>query len=201
MGGGGTGKGGVADANLNVVPFIDLLACTICFLLISAVWTQMSRIDVDQALPKASKTPPKEPPKPEAKINIVITPNGYLINLWNADKIATPKPDLITPKKIPVLAGRDLKIARGSEGKTDSFKLMDRDKLRETMEGYLRDANLDDKTKVMVAADDKVQYIHLIMTLDTVLTACKDKEKKQCLKSPAVGDVNLLRAEGFSSFD
>lgn len=199
MGGGGTGKGGVADATLNVVPFIDLLACTICFLLISAVWTQMSRIDVDQALPKASPKPPPTPPKPEAKINIMITQTGYLVNLWNADKIATPKPELVTPKKLPVKT-EELKIQRNN-GAVDKFKTYDQDKLRETLEGYMRDASLDDKTKVMVAADDKVQYIHLIMTLDTILTACKDKEKKQCLKNPSVGDQNLLRQEGFATFD
>ncbi|MBI5608968.1 MAG: biopolymer transporter ExbD [Deltaproteobacteria bacterium] len=199
MGGGGTGKGGVADATLNVVPFIDLLACTICFLLISAVWTQMSRIDVDQALPKASPKPPPTPPKPEAKINIMITQTGYLVNLWNADKIATPKPELVTPKKLPIKT-EELKIQRNN-GAVDKFKTCDQDKLRETLEGYMRDAALDDKTKVMVAADDKVQYIHLIMTLDTILTACKDKEKKQCLKNPSVGDQNLLRQEGFATFD
>jgi biopolymer transport protein ExbD len=199
MGGGSSGKGGVADATLNVVPFIDLLACTVCFLLISAVWTQMSRIDVDQALPKASPHPPPTPPKPEAKINIMITQTGYLVNLWNADKIATPKPELVTPKKLAIKT-EELKIQRNN-GSVDKFKVYDRDKLRETLEGFLRDANLDDKTKVMVAADDKVQYIHLIMTLDVILTACKDKEKKQCLKNPSVGDQNLLRQEGFATFD
>ncbi len=205
MGGGSSGKGGVADATLNVVPFIDLLACVTCFLLISAAWTQMSRIDVDQALPKATKTPPKEPPKPEAKINIVISQNGYSVNLWNADKLATPKPDLVAIKKIPVTG--DFKLCRGSGGASctgpnlETFKKYDRNKLRETLEGYMRDAALDDKTKVMVAANDKVQYLHLISTLDTVLTACKDPEKKNCLKNPSVGDVNLLLAEGFQQGD
>lgn len=205
MGGGGSGKGGVADATLNVVPFIDLLACLICFLLISAAWTQMSRIDVDQALPKATKTPPKEPPKPEAKINIVISQSGYSVNLWNADKLAVPKPDLVAVKKLP-FAG-EFKLCRGSAGaactaaETETYKKYDRNKLRETLEGYMRDAALDDKTKVMVAANDKVQYLHLIGTLDTVLTACKDPEKKQCLKNPSVGDVNLLLAEGFQPGD
>lgn len=199
MGGGSSGKGGVADATLNVVPFIDLLACTICFLLISAVWTQMSRIDVDQALPKASSKPPPTPPKPEPKINIVITQTGYLVNLWNADKMTVPKPDLVQPKKLPIKS-EELKIQRNN-GTTDKFKTYDADKLRETLEGFMRDGDLDDKTKIMVAADDKVQYIHLIMTLDTILTACKDKEKKVCLKNPSVGDQNLLRQEGFTSFE
>jgi biopolymer transport protein TolR len=34
------------DAALNLVPFIDLLSCCIAFLLITAVWTTLARVDV-----------------------------------------------------------------------------------------------------------------------------------------------------------
>ncbi len=201
MGGASTGKGGVADATLNVVPFIDLLACTICFLLISAVWTQMSRVDVDQALPKASKTPPKEPPKKEPKINVAITPTGYLVNLFNSET----KPELGQPKKITTIG--EFKLCRGKGGTTDcrgtmeTFKRYDRAKLKETLAGFMKDAGMGDKVKIMVAASDKVQYLHLIGTLDTILHSCEDAEGKSCLKNPSVGDLNLLRAEGFTAFD
>lgn len=202
MGGGSSGKGGVADASLNVVPFIDLLACTICFLLISAVWTSMSRIDVDQALPKASKTPPKEQPKVEPKINIAVTPTGYLVNLQDADKMATPKPDLAVPKRIPTIG--DFKLCRGKSGATEcneSFKKYDRAKLREYLEQLMKDGGMGDKIKVMVSATDNIQYLHLIGTLDSVLSSCEDQAKKSCLKNPSVGDINLLRAAGFTTFD
>ncbi len=207
MGGASSGKGGVADATLNVVPFIDLLACTICFLLISAVWSSMSRIDVDQALPKASKTPPKEQPKVEPKINLAITPTGYLVNLQDADKMQpTPKPDLVAPKRIPTLG--DFKLCRGKasdsgacDGVQDTFKRYDRAKLREYLEQLMRDGGMGDKIKIMVSATDNIQYLHLIAGLDTVLAACEDKDRKSCLKNPSVGDINLLRAAGFSNFD
>lgn len=202
MGGGASGKGGVADASLNVVPFIDLLACTICFLLISAVWTSMSRIDVDQALPKASPNKKVDPPKPEPKINVAITPTGYLVNLWDADKMVTPKPDLIVPKRIPTIG--DFKLCRGKSGATEcneTFKRYDRAKLKEYLEQLMKDAALGDKVKIMVSATDNVQYLHLIATLDSVLSSCEDPTKKSCLKNPSVGDINLLRAAGFTAFD
>ena len=43
------GKGGrkPLDAQLNLVPFIDLLSCCISFLLITAVWVTNSRIPAD----------------------------------------------------------------------------------------------------------------------------------------------------------
>lgn len=202
MGGGASGKGGVADASLNVVPFIDLLACTICFLLVSAVWTQLAKIDVDQALPKASKNKPLTPPVPEPKINIAITPSGYFVNLWNADKMPNPKPELVAPKRIALLPDQ-LSICRGKgslsecAGVVEKYKKYDRAKLRETLAGFMKDAALGDKVKIMVVAADPVEYTHLIGTLDAILTVCDEKDKKTCLRNPAVGDINLLSAEGF----
>src|SRR5256714_14860791 len=45
-----SGKGGKkpVDAAINLIPFIDLLSCCISFLLITAVWTQLARMDVAQ---------------------------------------------------------------------------------------------------------------------------------------------------------
>ncbi|MEY3015152.1 MAG: hypothetical protein RIT45_3887 [Pseudomonadota bacterium] len=200
MGGASSGKGGVADASLNVVPFIDLLVCLICFLLVSAAWTTLSRIDVDQALPKASKTPPKDKPEKKAKINLAITPTGYLVNLWDAED-----PNLATPKRIPALG--DFKLCRGKSengvcsGDLEVFKKYDKEKLKEELSKFMKAGAQGDKIKVMVAAHDKVPYIHLISTLDIVLHSCEDEAGKSCLKNPSVGDINLLRAEGFTSFE
>lgn len=47
----GMGSGGrrSLDAEINLVPFIDLLSMCICFLLMTAVWTQLSSVQVKQA--------------------------------------------------------------------------------------------------------------------------------------------------------
>jgi biopolymer transport protein ExbD len=206
MGGAASGKGGISDASLNVVPFIDLLICLICFLIISAAWTSLSKIDVDQALPKASKTPPKEPPKKKPKINIAVTPTGHLVNLFNSEEHVA----LANPKRI--LINGEYKVCCGKsvegicQGRMESYKKYDMDELKKILGDYMRKGKLGDKIKIMVAAEDKVQYIHLIHTLDSVLHSCEDEAKgeekpKSCLKNPSVGDINLLRAEGFTSFD
>ncbi|HVV52020.1 MAG TPA: hypothetical protein VHO06_20295 [Polyangia bacterium] len=38
----------MSHAELNLVPYIDLLTCTVAFLLITAVWTQLARLEVRQ---------------------------------------------------------------------------------------------------------------------------------------------------------
>jgi biopolymer transport protein TolR len=48
---GASSKGGkkALDAAINTVPFIDLMAVTIAFLIMTAVWTQVGRLQVDQS--------------------------------------------------------------------------------------------------------------------------------------------------------
>ena len=47
----GTSKGGKKplDAQINLVPFIDLMAVMISFLIMTAVWTQIGRLQVSQS--------------------------------------------------------------------------------------------------------------------------------------------------------
>src|SRR5437660_9806708 len=86
-----TGKGGKKplDASINLVPFIDLLSCCISFLLITAVWTQLSRIDVQQkgqgqAGEKTEETPP------ELKLVVVVDDSGYRL-ASGGDMVPIPK--------------------------------------------------------------------------------------------------------------
>ncbi len=73
----GKGKKKSVDAIINVVPFIDLLSCCLSFLLITAVWTQVSKLQVSQAGgPSADQTPPD--PK-VLQLTLSITEKGYAL--------------------------------------------------------------------------------------------------------------------------
>jgi biopolymer transport protein TolR len=67
QGGGKKGKKAL-DAVINVVPAIDLLSCCITFLLYTAVWTQISRLQVQQF---GSGAP--EPPAGEQQKALLVT--------------------------------------------------------------------------------------------------------------------------------
>jgi biopolymer transport protein TolR len=59
------------DAALNLVPFIDLMAVTIVFLIMTAVWTQLGRLQVSQA---GQSTDDQTPPNPnDLNINLRLT--------------------------------------------------------------------------------------------------------------------------------
>ncbi len=67
------------DFQVNLIPMIDLLSVLISFLLMTAVWTQVARIDVKQQpnLPSDEPTPPPE----EEKLNltVLIKASGYTV--------------------------------------------------------------------------------------------------------------------------
>jgi biopolymer transport protein ExbD len=52
------------NRELALVPFIDVLLCLVAFLLVTAVWTQMSRVPVDAMQPgRPDCCPPQDKPK------------------------------------------------------------------------------------------------------------------------------------------
>lgn len=76
-----SGKGGkkALDAAINLVPFIDLLSCCLAFLLITAVWTQLARMDVTQKS-KAPSGAVDEPPTPSVSLTLYINKDGYIFS-------------------------------------------------------------------------------------------------------------------------
>ena len=67
---GGGGHGRSFNADLNLVPFIDLLSTCITFLLATAVWTQTSSMLVDQQISNAPPVETTEEPTPPLTIHL-----------------------------------------------------------------------------------------------------------------------------------
>jgi biopolymer transport protein ExbD len=85
------GKGGgkkPLNAELNLVPYIDLLTCMVAFLLITAVWTQLARLQAQQ---KGQGQAGEETP-PELQVKIVVLVNQEGFNLVvGPDQTPIPK--------------------------------------------------------------------------------------------------------------
>jgi biopolymer transport protein ExbD len=67
------------SADLNLVPYIDLLTCMVAFLLITAVWTQMAQLNIKQKGPGGDGEPP-----PMTKIVLLVGAEGF--NLMVGDE-------------------------------------------------------------------------------------------------------------------
>jgi biopolymer transport protein ExbD len=58
-------------ADLNLVPYIDLLTCMIAFLLITAVWTQMASLEVH------GRGEGGEPAPPATRLAVLVDESGF----------------------------------------------------------------------------------------------------------------------------
>lgn len=67
--------------DLNLVPIIDLMSVLIIFLLITAVWTQVSMIQIGSSIygKKTSDDKPDPPPKAEIPFRVDVRGDGYRI--------------------------------------------------------------------------------------------------------------------------
>ncbi|MBN2574591.1 MAG: biopolymer transporter ExbD [Deltaproteobacteria bacterium] len=72
-------------ADLNLVPYIDLLTCMIAFLLITAVWTQLAQLKTSRRLPG----PEGEQPPPATRISLLVGQDGVNV-MVNADRELVP---------------------------------------------------------------------------------------------------------------
>jgi biopolymer transport protein ExbD len=137
-GGGGHGKKSL-DHEIPLIPFIDLLLCCIMFLLATAVWEEMARLNANQQQPGQQAPEDAPPPEDRVKLILQIKATGYVL----ADTTGT----------------RQEILKRG-----DVFDLVElRNKLRERKQ---LEPNRQD---IIVAPEDGVEYNDVIQAMDTVV--------------------------------
>lgn len=84
----GQAEGGkrAVDHEIPLIPFIDLLLCCIMFLLVTAVWNQLSAIDANT--PGAQDHPTGDDPPPTTLALIVrVTADGYSVGSDAGDQM------------------------------------------------------------------------------------------------------------------
>jgi biopolymer transport protein TolR len=140
---GGKKRKRALDATVNVVPAIDLLSCCISFLLFTAVWTQISRL---QAAPLGAGAAAETQTVKSLTVTLTMGDRGYVI--------ATSAGATI---EIPAL-GRD-----GNAVQYDLKGLAERLKKLKT--------EFPDQAAITLAADDAVLYADLVHTIDACVGA------------------------------
>jgi len=90
-GGGGHGGKKSVDSEIPLIPFIDLLLCCIMFLLVTAVWNKLARINANQQQP--GREAPMDAPPPEERIRLFlqVKSSGYVLAATDGTNIEIPK--------------------------------------------------------------------------------------------------------------
>jgi biopolymer transport protein ExbD len=76
------------NADLNLVPYIDLLTCMVAFLLITAVWTQLARLSAQQK--GQGQAGEETPPELQVKIQVIVNQEGFNL-VVGQDQTPIPK--------------------------------------------------------------------------------------------------------------
>jgi biopolymer transport protein ExbD len=114
VGTGGGGRRKSLDSEINMIPMIDLLMVTISFLLITAVWSHMARLNADAQVPgKFDETGPTIPA--EKQLHVDMRPSDKFVLTWrqgstNLESIDVPRHDAVAGDRevvrFPELAAR-----------------------------------------------------------------------------------------------
>lgn len=138
LGQGGKGGKKPLDVAINLVPFIDLMAVTIAFLIMTAVWTQIGRLQVSQS---GGPTDPTE---------------------QEEEKKTVPLTLLITERELKLTAGGSafdpIPLTRDKDNKLDLVKLAEKIKELKTQ--------LPDQSQITLHTEDGVIYEDLVRIID-----------------------------------
>ncbi len=136
---GGDGHGGKksVDAEIPLIPFIDLLLCCVMFLLVTAVWNKLASLDAHLDAPGNPTSEIDDPSPDDLPLTVRIDHDGYHLSTGLGDET-----------RIPLAA----------EGAWDLAALTEH--LRERRRIDPNDA------RVIVTADDGVEYAQMVSAMD-----------------------------------
>jgi biopolymer transport protein TolR len=137
--GGGKGR----NVELNIVPFIDLMSCLTAFLLVTAVWVNTAKLEVEP-VGKSRDGEPCQEDDCGVKLSVLVDQDEIWIGLSRLNEFQ--------------------RIARGADGKYDF------DALEARLREHKASAFFRESTAIEVAAastsQSPVQYQTLISTMD-----------------------------------
>jgi biopolymer transport protein ExbD len=90
VGGGGHGGKKNLDSEIPLVPFIDLLLCCVMFLLVTAVWNRLARLDANQQVP-GQAAQQDQPQEETIRLYLQVTQAGFTIASTAGERIEIPK--------------------------------------------------------------------------------------------------------------
>ena len=152
VGGGGAGARRSLTQEINMVPMIDLLMVTISFLLLTAVWAHMGRMDANASVPRACDGRDcDKPPELQKTLHVDMKDQTRFVLTWRRgsetlDRLEVPRSQ--TGTRYPELAS---KIAE--TWKTSGDHRAPEDRVRD---------------RAVLHTDDTASYSDLVAVMDAI---------------------------------
>jgi biopolymer transport protein ExbD len=104
--GGGHGSKRPSNHEIPLIPFIDFLLCLVAFLLVTAVWSQMARINADARVPGPPRDEPIEEQTKEKQLHVEMRGERKFQLVWKEGSTVVNTID-VERKKVPKGTGED----------------------------------------------------------------------------------------------
>ncbi len=184
---GGSGKSGrrSLDSEINMIPMIDLLMVTISFLLITAVWSHMARLNADAQVPGPPRPDvEQEKVEPEKQLHVEMrTPDKFVL-IWRQG--GTVVSTLDVPRKDDVKQEGPTRVVRYPELAAkieDEWKAV----------GQHRDPTDRKLDQVVLHTDNETPYSQLIGVIDAIYQVHRPLA--------GVGTGNVQKVESVPAFN
>jgi biopolymer transport protein ExbD len=166
LGTGGGGKRKAVDSEINMIPMIDLLMVTISFLLITAVWTHMARINADAQVPGPPRPDvEQEKIEPEKQLHVEMRTDDKFVLVWKqgsttVDSIDVPRKDVLVQQgPVEVVRFPDLAVKVEAEWKAKG------------QHSNPTDRKLD---QAILHTDNKTEFKYIIGVIDAIYQIHRD---------------------------
>ena len=160
--GGPSGGRRSLDSEINMIPMIDLLMVTISFLLITAVWTHMSRINADAQVPGPPR-PDQEIDKiePEKQLHVEMRQPDHFTLIWKQGGQIVTTIDVPRRDSVEKMPGGQAKMVRYPDlaAKIESeWKTV----------GQHRDPSDKKFDQAILHTDSETPYVNIIGVIDAI---------------------------------
>jgi biopolymer transport protein ExbD len=136
--------------DLPLVPFIDFMVCLIAFLIVTAVWTQLSRLTATgqaRGGPEPSGAPPKE-------LHVVTSQSGFELRWQQGQTVLETR----QVAKVPVRVGEDQRYPALAQAISDEWQA----------QGQHRDARDPSLDRAVLHVHNDLPFSEIVAVLDAL---------------------------------
>jgi biopolymer transport protein ExbD len=161
--GGGHGGKRPVDHNIPLIPFIDFLLCLVAFLLVTAVWSQMARINADARVPGPPKDEPPEEQKKEKQLHVEMRGERKFQLVWKEGNTVVNTID-VDRKPVPIGEKGDITFPDLAKKISDEW----------TANGSHRAGSDKKFDQSVLHTDNSTPFSDVIAVIDAIYTPQRD---------------------------
>lgn len=153
---GGHGGKRAANHEIPLIPFIDFLLCLVMFLLVTAVWSQMARIQADAKVPGPPKETEQDKIEKEKELHVEMRGERRFQLIWKEGSTVINTIDV--PRKEVVVGNGDVTYPDLAKKIEEEWKA----------NGAHRASSDKKFDRAVLHSDNTTEFKHIIAVLDAI---------------------------------